>query len=264
MKHHLFFLALLLASASASLKITLCSDRGCRAPPLSTLVVDAPSGCQTAFAGLVQTVKVAQIQPAKGEQEETPETKLAARFYRSTDCFAHCGTSHLITQLSNGSALTSPGPVTPAHSLMQSFEVVALDANGFYEPHGYCGLRHGDAAFFRGRAWKWWQIGRHARSREALFKEVPFEDWDDAVHSRLEGAEYERHGAVDSMGKFKWEQYARGKWGGVPLERWDEDVNVRNDEEFDMASLDEGLVEGVKKRAAELRAKHRLARRGEL
>jgi hypothetical protein len=264
MKHHLPFLALLLASVSTSLNITLCSDRGCRDPPLSTLVLDAPSGCKTAFAGLVQAVKV---HTAKSEQEETPKAaKLAARFYRSTDCFAHCGTTHLITQLSNGSALTSPGPVAPAHSVMQSFEVVALDANGSYEPHGYCGLRHGDAAFFRGRTWKWRQVGRHARWRdgEPVFREVPFEEWDDDVHSRLEGPEYERHGVVDFMGKFKWEQYARGKWGSVPLEMWDDDVNVRNDEEFDMASLDEGLVEGVKKKLVELRAKYGPARRGEL
>jgi hypothetical protein len=266
MRHQILLLALVAPLVSASLNITLCSDRRCKDPPLSTLVLDAPSGCRTAFAGLVQAVKVTPIQATGEGEEESSKAKvpkLAARFYRSTDCFAHCGSNHLIHQISSGGALTSPGGLRdPTYSLMQSFEVVALDENGFYEPHGYCGLRHGDAAYFRGRAWKWRQIGRHARSRERVFREVPFEEWDDDVHSKVEGAAYERHGAVDFMGKVKWEQYARGKWGGVPLEMWDEEVNVRNEEEFDMGSLDEGLRERVREKAVALRAKIGLTRQG--
>jgi len=255
MKYQAAFLALL-ASASASLNITLCSDRRCKDPPLSTLILDASSGCQTDFAGLAQTVKVTPTD----SQKSSAKARLAARFYRSTDCFATCGSNHLIVQLTNGSAITSPGLSVHA-PLMQSFEVVELDSEGRYPPHGDCGLRHGDAQFIRGRTWKWQQIGKDARSREPVFKEIPYEEWDDAVHMRLEGSGYSRHGAVDSMRTMKWEQYALGKWGGVPLEMWDEDMNVCNSEPFDMDLLGPGFVEGEIERLQRLRAKRQMKRR---
>lgn len=103
--------------------------------------------------------------------------------------------------------------------MLQSFEIVRLDDNGDYPSHGYCGLRHGDVAFFRDRHWKWQQIGSGA------FREVPIEEWEDGRFPLGTGFEYERHEKVDQDGKRKWYQRSEGVWLVVPLEEWDEGVH---------------------------------------
>lgn len=104
---------------------------------------------------------------------------------------------------------------------MQSFELVDLDENGDYPPHGYCGIRHGDAQYFRGRTWKWQQIG------DGAFREIPIEEWDDDLYPKQTGDDYDLHGSVDSMGKEKMRQVRENAWHGVFLEDWDEEVHFR-------------------------------------
>jgi hypothetical protein len=233
-----------LAYASALLNITLCSDSQCKNEPLSIVSLDEASGCRTDFAGQVLAVKVTPTDANNSDAQK-------ARFYRSADCYGHCGSGHLIHQLSNGGAMMSSG-IRDAAPLMQSFEVVNVGEDGKYEPYGYCGIRHGDAQYFRGRAWRWQQIGKD-RYGDPAFREVPIEEWDDALHTRQESSDYIRHGAADSMGKIKWEQYAEGKWGGIPLELWDENIHLRNDKPYDIGVLDQQLVESVRKRLTKQR-----------
>jgi len=82
------------------------------------------------------------VKVSSRQQIDHPQT--AVRFYRSTDCFGHCGSGHLISTFTDGFQRLSPG-IGGAASPMQSWEVVEVDDDGHYAPHGYCGIRHGDA-----------------------------------------------------------------------------------------------------------------------
>lgn len=208
-----------LTFASAQIDVKLCSDTQCKEEPLTTIRLDGPSGCRTDFAGKAQALEINPIQ-----SDGSPEQ--AIRFYRSADCFAHCGTTHLISQMSGGWGFQSLRRGVSGAPIMQSFELVELDEEGKYPPHGYCGLRHGDAQFFRGRAWKWQQIGK------AMFREVPLEEWDDEVHVRRTEGDYDMHGAVEASGKFKWQQISESGWRGVELEEWDDEVHLRGTEKL--------------------------------
>ena len=121
--------------------------------------------------------------------------------------------------------------------VLQSFELVEVDEDGYYPPHGYCGIRHGDAQYFRGRTWKWQQVGWDA------FREIPIEEWDDAVHVRQISRDYDRHGSVDSKGEYKWQQVLEQGWSGVRLEEWDDEVHVRKTERLPVIepAVDEDL-----------------------
>ena len=209
-------LAGLIATATATLNVTFCSDNQCKETPLGTYQLNRTTGCQTDFA--VQALAV-KVQPSSDEDSSPNQ---AIRFYRSTDCFGHCGSGHLLSQTSNGFQMLSRG-IESTVSPMQSWELVELDKDGHYPPHGYCGIRHGDAQYFRKRTWKWQQIGYTA------FREVPVEEWDDALYPKLDG-DYDMHGSVGKDGKFKWQQVAADAWSGVPLEEWDDEMNARNTE----------------------------------
>ncbi|KAI7549354.1 hypothetical protein KC331_g3847 [Hortaea werneckii] len=118
--------------------------------------------------------------------------------------------------------LRNDRPVEYDNSILQSFEIVRLDAEGNYPPHGYCGIRHGDAQSFRGRNWKWQQIAKR------WFREIPIEDWDDDLHQPLDGTDYDWHGAVPSNGKYKQHQISDYSWKHSPLEEWDDQVHIKN------------------------------------
>jgi DMSO/TMAO reductase YedYZ molybdopterin-dependent catalytic subunit len=47
------------------------------------------------------------------------------------------------------------------------------------------------------------------------------------VHTRQTLRVYDRHGAVDSEGEWKWQQVLENGWSGVRLEEWDDEVHVR-------------------------------------
>lgn len=212
-------LAGLVATTAATLNVTFCSDNQCKETPLGTYQLNRSTGCQTDFA-----VKALAVRINRPSDEDSSPNQ-AIRFYRSTDCFGHCGSGHLLAQHTSGNSgfrMLSQG-IDETVSPMQSWEVVEVDEDGNYPPHGYCGIRHGDAQYFRGRTWKWQQIGDRA------FREVPIEEWDDALYPKLEGA-YDMHGAVGEDGKSKWQQVAADAWTGVPLEEWDDEVNARNTE----------------------------------
>lgn len=113
--------------------------------------------------------------------------------------------------------------------IMQSWELVDLDENGQYPPHGYCGLRHGDAQYFEGRVWKWQQVGID-RFRDPVFREIPIEEWDDSLHLQGTTGDYEKYGVVDAMGKMKWRPTSESGWLGIPLEDWYGEVRVHNQE----------------------------------
>ncbi|GAB7362338.1 hypothetical protein MBLNU230_g2353t1 [Neophaeotheca triangularis] len=248
-------IALFVAGTSAALNITLCSDSQCNENPLSSYRLDERniSQCLTHFAGKALALKLGLwlehedqlvdshtrtddiiASGALSRNDHRDDDKdLAVRFYRSNDCFGHCGSGHLIAQSRGGITFLSLGRPSfdPAPgSVLQSFEVVRLDENGHYGPHGYCGLRHGDAAFFRGQHWKWQQIG------DGAFREVPMQEWDDNEFPRRSGADYDWHGKVDSDGKTKLRQIMKQFWVGVPLEEWDDDVHVRGEDELNLDS----------------------------
>ena len=203
--------AALLAFASAQVEVTLCSDTLCKEPPLAVVHLNSTSGCQTDFSGY-KVLGIATNQTALGNAQNT-----AVRFYRSNDCFATCGSGHLIAQTQGGRSFQS----LRRHPVLQSFELVDVDGDGTYAPHGYCGIRHGDAQYFRGQTWRWQQIGSNA------FREIPIKEWDDAVHVRQTSREYDWHGSVDAKGEIKWQQIMDNGWSGVKLEEWDDEVNAR-------------------------------------
>lgn len=215
-----FALATIPAFASAQVEVTLCSDTQCKEPPLAAIMLNSTTGCYTDFRGYkVLGITANQTAPENSQNK-------AVRFYRSTDCFAHCGSNHLISQMPamrGGRSFQSLNS-SRHHPVLQSFELVDVDKDGHYLPHGYCGIRHGDAQYFRGRTWKWQQVGENA------FREIPVEEWDDAVHTQQEqtSPDYVRHGSVDADGKWKWQQIMANGWSGVPLEEWDDKVHVRN------------------------------------
>ncbi|KAM0706363.1 hypothetical protein Q7P35_005689 [Cladosporium inversicolor] len=212
--------AALLTFASAQVEVTLCSDTQCKEPSLATIALNSTAGCYTDFPGF----KVLGITTEQTEAE--PSQNMAVRFYRSNDCFAHCGSNHLIAQtptVQGGRSFQSLNTSTH-RPVLQSFELVNVDEDGHYPPHGYCGIRHGDAQYFRGQTWKWQQVGRKA------FREIPIEEWDDDVHAPQTSQDYERHGSVDANGEFKWQQIMEQGWSGVRLEEWDDEVHVRKTE----------------------------------
>ena len=210
-------LGALLTVASAQVEVTLCSDSQCNEPPLSIVDLESTSGCQTSFPGF----KVLSVKTNHTATSTLPKKNQAVRFYRSNDCFVTCGSNHLISQTPAEGWMFLSLNTSMSKPLLQSFELVDVNEDGTYVPHGYCGLRHGDAQYFRERAWKWQQIGRHA------FREIPIEDWDDAVHVRRTAREYDRHGAVDAKGEFKWQQVKDQGWRGVRLGEWDDGTNAR-------------------------------------
>ncbi|GAB7329702.1 hypothetical protein MBLNU13_g01435t1 [Cladosporium sp. NU13] len=214
--------AALLAFASAQVEVTLCSDAQCKEPPLAAIMLDNTTGCYTDFPGY----KVLGITANQAAPEQSQN--VAVRFYRSNDCFAHCGSNHLISQMpaARGGKSFQSLSSSRHHPVLQSFELVNVDKDGNYPPHGYCGIRHGDAQYFRGRTWKWQQVGRNA------FREIPIEEWDDGVHTRQTSRDYVRHGTVDADGKYKWQQVLENAWSSVPLEEWDEKVHVRKTEKL--------------------------------
>ena len=210
-------LAALLAFASAQVEVTLCSDPQCEERPIATIQLNSTTGCQSDFPGF-KVLGIKTNGTAPGVLQNT-----AVRFYRSVDCFAHCGSGHLISQTLGGRSFQSLA--SRMHQpVLQSFELVEVDEDGYYPPHGYCGIRHGDAQYFRGRTWKWQQVGWDA------FREIPIEEWDDAVHTRQTSRNYDRHGSVDSKGEYKWQQVLEHSWSGVRLEEWDDQVHVRKTE----------------------------------
>ena len=115
---------------------------------------------------------------------------------------------------------------TAKYSALQSFELVEVDEDEHYAPHGYCGIRHGDADFFRGRMWKWQQIG-------SMFQEVPIEEWSDQMFPRqTTRASMGLHGLVTSDGKIKYRQISKQGFIGIPLEEWDDEVHFKDDSDL--------------------------------
>ncbi|TKA31489.1 hypothetical protein B0A50_02336 [Salinomyces thailandicus] len=235
----------LAAAASAALNATFCSDDQCEEPALGSLLLDENDigKCHNDFAGKALAVKVSPwSDPAAASQSDghadahDVDPLLNIRFYRSIDCFAHCGSGHLIQQFWSGFQTLGAHYIynedgnlrnlRTNHSVLQSFEIVRVDEHGDYEPHGYCGIRHGDAQFFRGRIWKWQQVG------PSSFREVPIEEWADEKFPRMTGIGHPMHGTVDASGKTKMQQVSEFVWIGVPLEEWDDEVHVRNDKPF--------------------------------
>merc|ERR1712072_261745 len=235
------------APAFAALNVTFCSDSQCEQPALGSLRLDETdiSKCRRDFAGEALALNVQKWQDSTlsapetddvvGEDDDEGDSSLAVRFYRSIDCFANCGSGHLVFQgsdffLSLGMDIRNDRLVEYNNSILQSFEIVRLDAEGNYPPHGYCGIRHGDAQSFRGRNWKWQQISKN------VYREVPIEDWDDDVHQPLDDVDYDMHGAVFSDGKNKLHQISDQLKVNVPLEEWDDQVHIKN---FELTAEDD-------------------------
>ncbi|KAI7331253.1 hypothetical protein KC315_g5225 [Hortaea werneckii] len=266
----LFALLAAAAPAFAALNVTFCSDSQCKQPALGSLQLDETdiSKCHRDYAGDALAVKVQRWgHPAFAANdddvadEDNEDASLAVRFYRSTDCFANCGSHHLIATgrpdlfFSLGLDFSTGRPVKYDKSVLQSFEVVRLDSDGNYPPHGYCGIRHGDAQSFRGRNWKWQQISK------GVYREVPIEDWDDDVHQPLDDVDYEPHGAVFSDGKDKLHQVSDQFWLNVPLEEWDDQVHIKNSRlpiEQDLAA-EEDEEAAIEEEEGEAGTKHPLA-----
>ncbi|KAI7153681.1 hypothetical protein KC349_g8197 [Hortaea werneckii] len=255
----LFAILAAAAPAYAALNVTFCSDSQCKQPALGSLRLDETdiSKCHRDYAGDALAVKVqtwghsAFAANADGAVDaDNKDLPLAVRFYRSTDCFANCGSHHLITTgrpdlfFSLGLDFRSGRIVKYDKSILQSFEIVRLDSDGNYPPHGYCGIRHGDAQSFRDRNWKWQQISKN------VYREVPIEDWDDDIHQPLDDIDYDLHGAVFSDGKNKLHQVSDQIQVNIPLEEWDDQVHVKNSrlpieqdlaaEEDEEAAIEEG------------------------
>ncbi|KAI7349057.1 hypothetical protein KC354_g13367 [Hortaea werneckii] len=237
--HSLLAILAAAAPAFAALNVTFCSDSQCKQPALGSLRLDETdiSKCHRDYAGEALALDVQRWQDSTlaatetdhvvDEDDDEGDFSLAVRFYRSIDCFANCGSGHLIFQggdffLSLGMDIRNDRPVEYDNSILQSFEIVRLDAEGNYPPHGYCGIRHGDAQSFRGRNWKWQQIAKR------WFREIPIEDWDDDLHQPLDGTDYDWHGAVPSNGKYKQHQISDYSWKHIPLEEWDDQVHIEN------------------------------------
>ncbi|KAI6843655.1 hypothetical protein KC332_g8824 [Hortaea werneckii] len=237
--HGLFAILAAAAPAYAALNVTFCSDSQCEQPALGSLRLDETdiSKCHRDYAGDALAVKVQRwghpAFAAKAEDaadEDSEDFSLAVRFYRSIDCFANCGSHHLIATgrpdlfFTLGFDTKNGRRVRYDKSVLQSFEIVRLDSDGKYPPHGYCGIRHGDAQSFRSRNWKWQQISK------GVYHEIPIEDWDDDVHQPLDDIDYDRHGAVFSDGKKKLHQLSDQAWINIPLEEWDDQVHIKNSE----------------------------------
>ncbi|RMY59271.1 hypothetical protein D0863_11994 [Hortaea werneckii] len=240
--HSLLAILAAAAPAFAALNVTFCSESQCKQPALGSLRLDETdiSKCHRDYAGDALAVKVQRWGHsafAANEDDavdgDNEDSSLAVRFYRSIDCFANCGSHHLIATgrpdlfFSLGLDFRSGRLVKYDKSVLQSFEIVRLDSDGNYPPHGYCGIRHGDAQSFRGRNWKWQQISKN------VYREVPIEDWDDDVHQPLDDVDYDMHGAVFSDGKNKLHQISDQLQVNVPVEEWDDQVHIKN---FDLAA----------------------------
>ncbi|KAI6824735.1 hypothetical protein KC367_g6926 [Hortaea werneckii] len=271
--HSLFAILAAAAPAYAALNVTFCSDSQCERPALGFLRLDETdiSKCHRDYAGEALALNVqrwhdstsaaTETDHVVGEDDDEGDASLAVRFYRSIDCFANCGSGHLIFQGSdfflslNHIKFRNNRLVEYKNSILQSFEIVRLDAEGNYPPHGYCGIRHGDAQSFRGRNWKWQQIAKH------LFREIPIEDWDDNLHQPLDGTDYDPHGAVSSDGKHKQHQISDQFWLHIPLEEWDDQVHIKNSRlpiEQDLAA-EEDEEAAIEEEEGEAGTKHPLA-----
>ncbi|KAF2087826.1 hypothetical protein K490DRAFT_65106 [Saccharata proteae CBS 121410] len=211
----------LLAPAAHSANITFCADDQCELPPLGNITITPSSGCQTNFSSLALA--------ADWSLGEDNASNQAIRFYRSIDCFALCGSDHLLYSAQGTKGFMSwgfrQGPV------MQSFEVVELDDEGRAPGYGYCGVRHGDAKYVNGRTVKFQQVAK------GWFLDVPVEEWDESVHMKIEDGEVRmdavRHGWVMQygMGELrKVHKMGRDMWSYVLLEDWDDEKYVESDE----------------------------------
>ncbi|KAI7475723.1 hypothetical protein KC351_g9893 [Hortaea werneckii] len=239
------------AYATAAFNVTFCSDQECKEPALGSIRLDREDvgKCRNDFAGNAMAVKSSYWREpgqenATREELEGPLDEDAAllnvRFYSSVDCFAHCGTNHLLAQMWQGFQSLVPRVPTvledgtvyhkavrsAEYSALQSFELVEVDEDEHYAPHGYCGIRHGDAAYFRGRMWKWQQVGE-------MFREVPIEEWSDELFPpQTTGAPVGMHGLVTNDGKYKYRQMFKHGFAGIPLEEWDDAVHFKDEKEL--------------------------------
>ena len=252
------------AYATAALNVTFCSDQECKEPALGSIRLDREDveKCRNDFAGKAMAVKTsywrepgqenATWQELEGPLDEDAPL-LNVRFYSAVDCFAHCGTDHLLAQMWQGFQSLVPRVPTvledgtvyheavrsAKYSALQSFELVEVDEDEHYAPHGYCGIRHGDAAFFRGRMWKWQQIG-------LMFQELPIEEWSDEMFPRqTTRASMGLHGLVTSDGKIKYRQISKQGFIGIPLEEWDDERHFKDDSDlFADGTNDDDLSDG--------------------
>ncbi|RMZ19158.1 hypothetical protein D0859_16849 [Hortaea werneckii] len=223
--HSLFAILAAAAPAYAALNVTFCSDSQCERPALGFLRLDETdiSKCHRDYAGEALALNV-------------------QRWHDSTS--AATETDHVVGEDDD-----------EGDASLASFEIVRLDAEGNYPPHGYCGIRHGDAQSFRGRNWKWQQIAKH------LFREIPIEDWDDNLHQPLDGTDYDPHGAVSSDGKHKQHQISDQFWLHISLEEWDDQVHIKNSRlpiEQDLAA-EEDEEAAIEEEEGEAGTKHPLA-----
>lgn len=211
-------------TALAAVNVTFCSDDQCKDEPLVTLTINQTNQCRTDYLDRTGGFRFTSVDADGNEAPRFDEggAYQIMRFYRSADCFGHCGSGHLVREMGGGGFFSRR---FGDDRLIQSYELVDVDEHGVYAPHGYCGLRHGDAQRFRGRDWKWQQIG------DGTFREVPIEEWNDEVHLKVTGDDYVFHGSVDSDGKTKMQQLSKHAWTGVGLEEWDDEVNARNESE---------------------------------
>lgn len=211
-------------TAFAALNVTFCSDDQCKDEPVATLTINQTNQCRTDYLDRTGGFRLTSVD-SDGNKAPRPDEGgpyQIMRFYRSADCFGHCGSGHLVMSMGGDGFFSRRfGDAR----LIQSYELVDVDERGVYAPHGYCGIRHGDAAHFRDRDWKWQQIG------DSTFREVPIEEWDDEVHLKVTGHDYVLHGSVDSGGKEKLQQLSKHTWMGVELEEWNDEVNVRDESE---------------------------------
>ncbi|KAI6845760.1 hypothetical protein KC332_g1706 [Hortaea werneckii] len=239
------------AYATAAFNVTFCSDQECKEPALGSIRLDREDvgRCRNDFAGNAMAVKSSYWREPGQENATRQELEgpldedaplLNVRFYSSVDCFAHCGTNHLLAQMWQGFQSLVPRVPTvledgtsyykavrsAEYSALQSFELVEVDEDEHYAPHGYCGIRHGDAAYFRGRMWKWQQVG-------GMFREVPIEEWsDDLFPPQTTRAPMSMHGLVTSDGKIKYRQVFKQGFRGVALEEWDDDLHFKDEKEL--------------------------------
>lgn len=116
------------AYATAALNVTLCSDQECKEPALGSIRLDREGvgKCRNDFAGNAMAVKTSYWREPGQENATWQELErslegedaplLNVRFYSSVDCFAHCGTDHLLAQMWRDFKVSSPG--SPRYSKM--------------------------------------------------------------------------------------------------------------------------------------------------
>ncbi|RMY93547.1 hypothetical protein D0861_01844 [Hortaea werneckii] len=164
-----------------------------------------------------------------------PHAALNVTFCPGSQCEQHSLGSH---QLYESMDIRSNHVGDYDNSILRSFEIVRLDAEGNYPPYGYCGIRHGDSQSFRGRNWRWQQIAMPSN-----------------------GTDYDRHGAVPSNGRYKQHQISDHSWKHIPLEEWDDQVHINNSwlpmiQDFAAEEVEEPAIEQEEEEAG---TKHPLA-----